>query len=168
MHRCVDDTDKMLLAGCENKLLVAPSRTGRIYVFAVEQDIVAVWRGPWETRNEGVVWIVDAGSELVDGGEVPIGHSKRPKIDIVICGCRAVDDDRAEYTVPVLARKMRVVPCIAVRSCGQSLKPAYVPPCLTYQAVPYWVAIKECVLLLPGAIGHSVMPPAPSIMLVLS
>jgi hypothetical protein len=53
---------------------------------------------------------------------IPICDAQWTEIDIPICACRTVDDERRDKTVGVLKGEMAVVPCTSVGSCSESIR----------------------------------------------
>jgi hypothetical protein len=53
---------------------------------------------------------------------IPICDSQWTEIDIPVCACRAVNDERRDKTVGVLKGEMAVVPCTSVGSCSESIR----------------------------------------------
>lgn len=106
LDRGVDDAQQMSFTGREGNGLVAAATALGIDVFAVEQNIVTRRCGSWESRDEGVVRIVNTGQCGVDGRIVPVRDEQRAEINVIVGRRRSIDDNGTEHAVAILGREV--------------------------------------------------------------
>lgn len=98
--RSVNESQPILLplGDCHLHIL---SAFASVYHLAVDQDVVRKWRAPGRLHGKGI--------EFESGLVVPICERYGPKIDIVVCGCRAIDDQCPHDAIAILRRVMAVI-----------------------------------------------------------
>ena len=114
LYRGVDDANQMLLIGGQGQLQPAASSTSRVDILAVEKEVVAVWRGARKAGDIGVVGVVHAKCNLVDGSEIPISNHQGSQVYIIVGTGWAANVNWTQYSVSVLCREVRMVPVLGI------------------------------------------------------
>lgn len=83
LDRRIDNAKEMSLVGSEPNFVIASTCAVRIDVRAIEENIVACWRGPGRVGNEWIVTIVYAKLNLVRSSVVPVCNGENAEVDIV-------------------------------------------------------------------------------------
>ena len=107
LHRGVHQAQKMALARLElDTSIFSLSRIVRVDIGAIEEHVVA----RWSPRGHGDV------NELVCCLIVRIADRERTKIDVPVVGRGPVDHNGAPDAIPILRRKVGVIPGRAILS----------------------------------------------------